>query len=159
MSHSEISHDDGRVELTSHAVIATSALYNHDLAPVRVADRNWSAWDFAALCIDGALHSDLHDGVELDWQRHELVASAADDLVGQSHRVGADFVEFTSGDQVRDSVSGFCAGRVWHARCEFAGADARRGGVWLVWDSGVDRWVGAAYIYALVVAGVANAAW
>ena len=54
MSNSEISHDDGRVELASHEHIATSALYNHDLAPVRVADRTWSAWDFAALWVSMA---------------------------------------------------------------------------------------------------------
>ncbi|MCE9576806.1 MAG: NCS1 family nucleobase:cation symporter-1 [Deltaproteobacteria bacterium] len=50
----EIIHADGRVELASHDEIARSALYNHDLAPVRVADRTWSTWDFAALWVSMA---------------------------------------------------------------------------------------------------------
>jgi NCS1 family nucleobase:cation symporter-1 len=49
-----ITHDDGRVELASHDEIARSPLYNHDLAPVRVADRTWNTWDFAALWVSMA---------------------------------------------------------------------------------------------------------
>jgi NCS1 family nucleobase:cation symporter-1 len=44
-----IYHDDGRVELTNHESIESSALYNHDLAPVAVSRRTWSTYHFAAL--------------------------------------------------------------------------------------------------------------
>ena len=47
----DIIHSDGRVELGSHDVIAASPLYNHDLAPVRVLERTWGAWDFGALWV------------------------------------------------------------------------------------------------------------
>jgi NCS1 family nucleobase:cation symporter-1 len=50
----EIRHPDGRVELSDNLKIERSPLYNHDLAPVRVADRNWSTYNFAALCISMA---------------------------------------------------------------------------------------------------------
>lgn len=50
----EIQHPDGRVELSDDLNIARSPLYNHDLAPVRVADRNWSTYNFAALWISMA---------------------------------------------------------------------------------------------------------
>jgi len=45
----EIQHPDGRVELSDNLQIERSPLYNHDLAPVRVAQRNWSTYNFAAL--------------------------------------------------------------------------------------------------------------
>src|SRR5262245_45230114 len=52
----EIEHADGRVELDAadEAAVAGSALYNHDLAPVKVADRTWSTYNFAALWISMA---------------------------------------------------------------------------------------------------------
>ncbi|HEY2746824.1 MAG TPA: NCS1 family nucleobase:cation symporter-1 [Polyangia bacterium] len=52
----EVVHADGRVELddASTAELAASALYNHDLAPVRVADRRWTTYNFAALWISMA---------------------------------------------------------------------------------------------------------
>lgn len=40
---------DGRVELENADSLQGSPLYNHDLAPVPVAQRNWSAYNFAAL--------------------------------------------------------------------------------------------------------------
>lgn len=46
-----IYHDDGRVELspqTAHE-IHSSPLYNHDIAPVPVADRTWTTYNYAAL--------------------------------------------------------------------------------------------------------------
>jgi nucleobase:cation symporter-1, NCS1 family len=45
---------DGRVELTDEAVVATSPLYNRDLAPVPVARRTWSTYNYAALWISMA---------------------------------------------------------------------------------------------------------
>ena len=50
----EIQHPDGRVELSDDLNIERSPLYNHDLAPVRVAQRNWSTYNFAALWISMA---------------------------------------------------------------------------------------------------------
>ncbi len=53
---SEIIHADGRVELTesARAQIEHSSLYNEDLAPVRVSDRDWSTYNYAALWISMA---------------------------------------------------------------------------------------------------------
>src|SRR5215475_4056759 len=45
---------DGRVELASPAAIVESPLYNHDLAPVPVARRTWSTYNYAALWISMA---------------------------------------------------------------------------------------------------------
>lgn len=45
---------DGRVELIDEAAIAASPLYNHDLAPVPVAQRTWSTYNYAALWISMA---------------------------------------------------------------------------------------------------------
>jgi NCS1 family nucleobase:cation symporter-1 len=53
-SESTILHEDGRVELKSPEQLAGSPLYNADLAPVPVARRTWSTWDFAALWISMA---------------------------------------------------------------------------------------------------------
>jgi NCS1 family nucleobase:cation symporter-1 len=50
----EIRHADGRIELESHVEIEKSPLFNHDLAPVRVADRNWTTYNYAALWISMA---------------------------------------------------------------------------------------------------------
>ncbi len=53
---SEIQHADGRVELDDATTleIERSALYNHDLAPVRVKDRTWTTYTYAALWISMA---------------------------------------------------------------------------------------------------------
>ena len=45
----EIVHADGRVELTVASALASSPLWNEDLAPVPVARRNWTTYNFAAL--------------------------------------------------------------------------------------------------------------
>jgi nucleobase:cation symporter-1, NCS1 family len=52
----EVVHADGRVELDDAATakLEASPLYNHDLAPVRVADRTWTTYNFAALWISMA---------------------------------------------------------------------------------------------------------
>ncbi|HJQ39438.1 MAG TPA: NCS1 family nucleobase:cation symporter-1 [Thermoanaerobaculia bacterium] len=49
-----IRHEDGRVELRDAASIEQSRLYSHDLAPVPVAQRNWSTYNYAALWISMA---------------------------------------------------------------------------------------------------------
>jgi len=51
-----IQHPDGRVELRPEALdeISRSPLYNEDLAPVPVARRNWTTYNYAALWISMA---------------------------------------------------------------------------------------------------------
>lgn len=49
-----ISHADGRVELKAPEELRSSPLYNEDLAPVPVAKRTWSTWDYAALWVSMA---------------------------------------------------------------------------------------------------------
>ncbi len=46
-----IVHPDGRVELSESVQegLKASPLYNHDLAPVRVQERNWSTYNYVAL--------------------------------------------------------------------------------------------------------------
>jgi nucleobase:cation symporter-1, NCS1 family len=47
-------HPDGRVELLDPTSISSSPLYNDDLAPVPVAKRNWTTYNYAALWISMA---------------------------------------------------------------------------------------------------------
>jgi NCS1 family nucleobase:cation symporter-1 len=54
MSATETQHADGRVELVSTARIEKSALYNYDLAPVPLARRDWTTYNYAALWISMA---------------------------------------------------------------------------------------------------------
>src|SRR5437660_5285234 len=49
-----IQHADGRVELRDYSTISSSPLYNEDLAPVPVAARNWTTYNYAALWISMA---------------------------------------------------------------------------------------------------------
>jgi NCS1 family nucleobase:cation symporter-1 len=49
-----LEHPDGRVELRDPAAIAGSPLYNDDLAPVPVAKRDWTTYNYAALWISMA---------------------------------------------------------------------------------------------------------
>jgi len=50
----ELQHPDGRVELADPSRLASSPLYNADLAPVSVRDRNWTTYNYAALWISMA---------------------------------------------------------------------------------------------------------
>jgi NCS1 family nucleobase:cation symporter-1 len=50
----QIEHADGRVEVLDTARIETSPLYNHDLAPVPLARRNWTTYNYAALWVSMA---------------------------------------------------------------------------------------------------------
>ena len=45
---------DGRVQLVDPARVESSPLYNRDLAPVRVVDRTWTTYNYAALWISMA---------------------------------------------------------------------------------------------------------
>ncbi|MBI5836720.1 MAG: NCS1 family nucleobase:cation symporter-1 [Candidatus Eisenbacteria bacterium] len=49
-----IRHPDGRVELRDPAALDSGPLYNRDLAPVPVARRDWTTYNFAALWISMA---------------------------------------------------------------------------------------------------------
>lgn len=49
-----IRHPDGRVELTDAAALHASPLFNEDLAPVPVAKRDWTTYNYAALWISMA---------------------------------------------------------------------------------------------------------
>ena len=49
-----IRHADDRVELRDASSIENSRLFSHDLAPVPVAKRNWSTYNYAALWISMA---------------------------------------------------------------------------------------------------------
>lgn len=71
----EIHHPDGRCELADDSVIAKSPYYNHDLAPVGVAGRNWTTYNYAALWISMAhciptymLASSLME-LGMDWKQ------------------------------------------------------------------------------------------
>jgi NCS1 family nucleobase:cation symporter-1 len=56
VSPGQVEHPDGRVELTEEArgAVEKSALYNEDLAPVPIARRNWTTYNYAALWISMA---------------------------------------------------------------------------------------------------------
>ena len=50
----QIERPDGRVELTDTTAIERSPLYNEDLAPVPIARRNWTTYNYAALWVSMA---------------------------------------------------------------------------------------------------------
>ena len=50
----QVERADGRVELVDTSTIERSFLYNEDLAPVPIARRNWTTYNFAALWISMA---------------------------------------------------------------------------------------------------------
>jgi NCS1 family nucleobase:cation symporter-1 len=51
---SQVERPDGRVELVDTARVERSALYNEDLAPVPIARRTWTTYNYAALWISMA---------------------------------------------------------------------------------------------------------
>ncbi len=50
----QVERADGRVELSDSVVLDDPALYNDDLAPVRIEKRTWSTYTYAALWISMA---------------------------------------------------------------------------------------------------------
>ena len=50
----QVEHPDGRVELSDTSRIERSPLYNEDLAPVPIAKRTWTTYNYAALWISMA---------------------------------------------------------------------------------------------------------
>src|SRR3569832_1085662 len=51
---SQVERPDGRVELVDASSLERSAFYNEDLAPVPIARRNWTTYNYAALWISMA---------------------------------------------------------------------------------------------------------
>ena len=136
----EIHHPDGRVELRDTSRIERSPLYNHDLAPVPLAGAHVVHLQLrGAVDQHGALHPDLHAGVGVDGERHELVAGARHHPPRQHHRPHSHPAQLASRHQVRHPVSRFRARRLRHDRFQPARADARARGLRLVRHPGVDR--------------------
>jgi NCS1 family nucleobase:cation symporter-1 len=54
MATTQVELPDGRVELTNRARVEESPLYNEDLAPVPIARRTWTTYNYAALWISMA---------------------------------------------------------------------------------------------------------
>jgi len=54
MTNTQLELPDGRVELRDRAIVETSPLYNDDLAPVPIARRNWTTYNYAALWVSMA---------------------------------------------------------------------------------------------------------
>ena len=108
--------------------------------------------------IDGALHTDVYARVGADLVGHELVASSAHDFTWQHDRARADIAQFTSGDEIRNSVSGVCSSGVWNDGVESAGVDASARRVRLVWHTSVDRRTGVADVFRVACAVVADPA-
>src|SRR4051812_44398631 len=82
-----IQHPDGRVELHSDEGIRTSALYNHDLAPVPVSQRNWTTYNYAALwiamahCIPTYMMSSGLIGAGMNWWQALLTILVGNTIV------------------------------------------------------------------------------
>lgn len=54
MINEQVELPDGRIELKEAVSLTGSSLYNEDLAPTRVAERNWTTYNYAALWISMA---------------------------------------------------------------------------------------------------------
>ncbi|HEX7153682.1 MAG TPA: NCS1 family nucleobase:cation symporter-1 [Thermoanaerobaculia bacterium] len=73
MNTTTINHPDGRVELRDPRAIEHSPLYNEDLAPVPVSQRNWTTYNYAALwismahCIPTYMMSSGLIGAGMNW--------------------------------------------------------------------------------------------
>jgi NCS1 family nucleobase:cation symporter-1 len=87
MTDAVIQHEDGRVELRSEEGIRTSPLYNHDLAPVPVAQRNWTTYNYAALwiamahCIPTYMMSSGLIGAGMNWWQALLTILVGNTIV------------------------------------------------------------------------------
>ena len=87
MTDAVIQHEDGRVELRSDEGIRASALYNHDLAPVPVAKRNWTTYNYAALwiamahCIPTYMMSSGLIGAGMNWWQALLTILVGNTIV------------------------------------------------------------------------------
>ena len=136
----EIHHPDGRVELRDTSRIERSPLYNHDLAPVPLAARTWTTYNYAALWISMAhciptymLASGLMASGMNWWQALITI------LLGNTIVLVPILLNSHPGHEVRHPVSGLRARRLRHDRLEPPGADARARRLRLVRHPGVDR--------------------
>jgi hypothetical protein len=131
---------DGRVELVDTTRIEASPLYNYDLAPVPLARRTWTTYNYAALwismahCIPTYMLASGLLAAGMNWSQALITI-----LLGNHDRAHSDSAEFPSGHEVRDSISRVRARGLWRAWIKCAGADACARRLWLVWDSGLDR--------------------
>src|SRR4051812_15731970 len=138
---------DGRVELSDRTRIEASPLYNEDLAPVPLARRNWTTYNYAALwismahCIPTYMLASGLIASGMNWWQALVTVALGNTIVLipillNSHpgtKYGIPFPVF--------------AGGIRHHRIEPAGADARARRLRLVRDPGVDRRRGAQHVF------------
>jgi hypothetical protein len=138
----EIHHPDGRIELDEADLrtIADSPLYNPDLAPVPMAQRNWTTYNFAALWISMAhciptymLASGLIESGMSWWQALFTI------LAGNCIVLVAHPAQQPSRNPLRRSLPGAAARKLRQLWCQPAGADASAGRLRLVWHQRLDR--------------------
>ncbi len=131
---------DGRVELVDTRLVEASPLYNEDLAPVPLARRTWTTYNYAALwvsmahCIPTYMLASGLMAAGMNWSQALITI-----LAGQHDRARADPAQLSSGHEVRHPVSSVRARRVRHARLERPRADARARRLRLVRHPGLDR--------------------
>ena len=136
-----IEHPDGRVELRPEVAeqISSSPLYNEDLAPVPVAKRNWTTYNYAALwismahCIPTYMLSSGLISAGMNWWQALITI-----LLGNTDRPDSDPAQLASRHEVRHPLPCFCARCLWDLRFKPAGHDARHRRLRLVWNSGLD---------------------
>ena len=112
-----------------------------------------------ALDFDGALHTDVYDGVGADLGWDELVAGVVYDLARQHDRARSDIAQFTSGYEVRHPVPRVCTGGVWNGWVESSGLDEGDRRMRLVRHTGVDRRAGFADVFCSIYSGLGDLAW
>ena len=124
---------------------SASPLYNDDLAPVPIARRNWTTYNYAALWISMAhciptymLASGLIAAGMNWWQALVTI------LLGNTIVLIPILLNSHPGTKYGIPFPGVRARRVRHARLEPAGADARARRLRLVRHPGLDRRRGAA---------------
>ena len=131
---------DGRVELIDCTRIEASPLYNDDLAPVPIARRTWTTYNYAALwvsmahCIPTYMLASGLMTEGMSW-----CAGALHHPARQHDRARADPPELAPRHEVRHPVPGLRARGLWDLRLQPARPDAGPRGLWLVWHPGVDR--------------------
>ena len=104
---------DGRVELVDTARIERSPLYNEDLAPVPIARRTWTTYNYAALwismahCIPTYMLAAGLMAAGMSWAQALFTVRAR-----QHHRPRPDPAQLAPGHEVRHSLPGVRARRV-----------------------------------------------
>ena len=128
------------MELTDTSRVERSPLYNDDLAPVPIARRTWTTYNYAALwismahCIPTYMLSAGLMAAGMSWAQALFTVALGNTIV-----LDSDPAELASGNEIRHPLSGLRAGGVWDDRIESPGVDARARGVRLVRDPGLDR--------------------